>query len=362
MRSAISARRGPSIWTFFFMMLLTLVIGAAATLGTLHALEIVDLRQLFVKPLAATEPPPPKGTPIPMSVRSIPAYTTITREHLINPQTNSFNVAHLELKTHQVVQDGIITSNDANDRLNGTVVGLDRLLGRVLMKEKAAGYAFKDSDFFPEGTRPGLVAGIPPGKRAVALDVTKVQGVVYLNAGDHFDLLASWPVDLERALTGGRGGSVSSPNPALHAEIHNRPKRAGVNTIVHNGLVVQKAQPVKTPPRRSIGRPLPEQEIIIAVEPEEIAALTEALTTDAEITCVARSGQLGDPGAASVTPGSNPIPKVTTVDTFTGSKRHTVAFPAGGSGTPESPAHAPGNQPSKVPPGGGQPGAPTPKE
>jgi Flp pilus assembly protein CpaB len=229
---------------------------------------------------------------------------------------------------------------------SGIILEYDRLIGRVLKKDKAAGYAFRESEFLPEGTRPGLVAGIPPGKRAIALDVTKIQGVVYLKADDHFDLLASWPVDLERTLTGGRGGSVSSPNPALQAAISQQPKRAGVRTIVHAGVVVQPAQPVKSLPRRGIGRPQPEQEIIIAVDPEEIAPLTEALTTDAEITCVARSGRPGDPGAASVTPGHNPVPNVKAVEIISGKRSQTVAFPAGDAGPAELPA--PGNKSSTV--------------
>ena len=40
------------------------------------------------------------------------------------------------------------------------------IIGRVLSRDKSAGYVFTEGDFLPQGTKPGLVAGIPPGKRA----------------------------------------------------------------------------------------------------------------------------------------------------------------------------------------------------
>jgi hypothetical protein len=61
MRSATPTRRGPSAWTFFLLVLLALLVGAAGTLGTLHALEIVDLRQWFVRPVMAAEVEQPEG-------------------------------------------------------------------------------------------------------------------------------------------------------------------------------------------------------------------------------------------------------------------------------------------------------------
>ena len=69
------------------------------------------------------------------------------------------------------------------------------------------------------------------------------------------------------------------------------------------------------------------QEIQIAVEPEEVAPITEALATDVNVTCVARSGQPDDPGVASDTPGYDPLSDFHVIDTIIGNKREAIALP-----------------------------------
>jgi Flp pilus assembly protein CpaB len=183
----------------------------------------------------------------------------------------------------------------------------------------------------------GTVAGIPAGKRAFALDVDKVQGIVFLNPGDHFDLMAAWSVDVQKALTppSGRAGTATSPSPELHAQVHSQPKRAGVKRLVHDGIVVSGPKQVSRSPRRTGGRPAPEREMMIAVNPDEVAPLLEALATDAEVSCVARSGRTDDPGT-SVIPESNPVPPVRAIEQLLGNRRSTTAFPVQGAApTPE---------------------------
>ena len=46
---------------------------------------------------------------------------------------------------------------------------------------------------------PGLTAGVPPGKRAFAIGVDQLAGARGLLHGDHFDLLAGVPVDMEKS-------------------------------------------------------------------------------------------------------------------------------------------------------------------
>jgi hypothetical protein len=50
----------------------------------------------------------------------------------------------------------------------------------------------------------------------------------------------------------------------------------------------------------------PVQEIVIAVDPEEVAPLTEAMAVDARISTVPRSGRPDDP-VDSLTPGLRPV-------------------------------------------------------
>ena len=99
------------------------------------------------------------------------------------------------------------------------------MIGRVVNHEKQANYAFRETDFLPPGTRPGMVAGIPPGKRSYTLEVTKIKGIQSLKAGDRFDLLATLPVDdkLYRAVSDAYVAMYS-----LHVEAHYRSCDGGV--------------------------------------------------------------------------------------------------------------------------------------
>ena len=104
---------------------------------------------------------------------------------------------------------------------------MSKILGRVTAREKPAGYAFKERDFLPEGTSPGVVGGTPPGKRAITLDASKLKGVHDLNEGDHVDLLASVSVDMPGAghSSGGRLGTnvVATPDTAWPKAVWSGP-------------------------------------------------------------------------------------------------------------------------------------------
>ena len=88
---------------------------------------------------------------IPMSGEMIPAYTQLTRDHFWDAKQGDFAVVYMP---PSVVTPEMI-------RNMGTIVG------RVMSRDKPPGYVFTEADFLPQGTRPGLVGGIPPGKRAI---------------------------------------------------------------------------------------------------------------------------------------------------------------------------------------------------
>src|SRR5262249_33828142 len=152
--------------------------------------------------------------PVPLAVRPIPAYTKITREDLIDPKTGEPMLIYLT--PEQVERRGVLTS-------------FDQLIGRVLNRDKQVGYGFTDKDFFPDGTRPGVVAGIPPGKRAFVFEVKgdKIHGLHNLKTGDRFDLLGTLPIDDKT-----QGKNKQAPGP------DGLPKRAGVKVLVQNGSIV----------------------------------------------------------------------------------------------------------------------------
>ena len=247
----------------------------------------------------AYEAVPPGKVRVFISGRAIPAYSKIKRDDLWNPAKNTW--AHSDVSEDLVEQRGILF--DAKE-----------IVGRVLAHDKAPGYAFTEKDFLPKGTRPGLSAGIPAGKRALRIDVEKVHGIVGLQPGDRFDMVSALAVDQSKTagLLADSYGGVFTEQLKRQAQMNNLPQ-ARVRVLVQNGIVVTPLQTRGVPTtntsltRGTSVRTLPVQEMVIALDPEEVAPFLEALSVEANITCLARSGRPDDP-LDSVTPSSEPTP------------------------------------------------------
>lgn len=229
--------------------------------------------------------------------RPIPPYARITRDHLWDTKKNRIAVIYLPPKA---VSKEMITN-------------LSDVIGRVMAREKAPGYVFTEDDFLPKGTREGLVGGIPPGKRAVRVAADRVEGVFGLRAGDHFDLVATMPIDDSRGSQAFNVGGVYGNEMALEARLSNWQKQATVRVMVQNGVIVEpmttRQIPIMVsggPGETSHARMRPVQEVVIAIDPDEVARLTEALAVDAHISMVPRSGRPDDP-IDSVTPDLHPV-------------------------------------------------------
>lgn len=228
---------------------------------------------------------------IPVSTVRIPAYTRVTRDQLWDTTTGSFKVIYL---APQQVSPEITR-------------GLGQIIGRVVSHDKTPGYAFTEADFLPPGTRPGLTAGIPAGKRAIRVAADKIQGVFGLEPGDRFDLISTIPIDGAGG-TGAMGGGIYSQQLELQARLSNWKKQATVRVLVQNGHIVEPVTLRNVPVTTNTltngmqVRTKPVQEVVLAVEPGEIASLAEAMVVGADITCIPRSGRPDDP-VDSVTPG-----------------------------------------------------------
>ena len=139
---------------------------------------------------------------VPVRVRTIPAYTMVTRDYLIESRQARGPCNRCRCK-----------------RSKGVITDLAKIRGRVMAREKPPTYAFTESDFLPAGTRPGVAGGTPQGKRAITLDAGKLKGVHELKDGDHVDLLASVAVDMPGVGHSGSGRSgtnfVASPDALL---------------------------------------------------------------------------------------------------------------------------------------------------
>jgi Flp pilus assembly protein CpaB len=264
---------------------------------------------------------PPEGTlHVYLTVKEVPAYTRINREHLFDA---SGKPKLLWLTPEDIEKSG------------GLLTQRDDILGRVVSHDIRAGYGFTDKDFLPKGTRAGVEGGIPPGKRALVIDASKVHGIHALKLGDHFDLLASVMVEPAK-------GSGPMAPPA-------EKKQAVVKALVQNGVVVKPVAnrpPAQGSPKKNNDKPV--EEIVIAVEPEEIASLTAALAVGSDIMAAYRSGHPDDAKLGKdVTPGTPPPVRPTTIEVIQGTHREFVSFypPSKTSPSPASPSKSAADQP-----------------
>ncbi len=234
---------------------------------------------------------------VPTPARAIPAYARVTRDHLWDARNARLAVVYLPPRA--VTPEMIVKVSD--------------VIGRVLNHEKAPGYVFTASDFMPNGTREGIVAGIPAGKRALRIPSDTVDGLYGLHAGDHFDLVATMAIDAGRG--GGQGfdvGGVYAEQLALEARLSNWQRQATVQVIVQNGAIVEPMTTRQIPVVQNSGadaaraRVRTVQEVVIAIDPGEVARLTEAMAVQAKIWMVPRSGRPDDT-FLSRTPDLHPV-------------------------------------------------------
>jgi hypothetical protein len=265
------------------------ILGVSATLWATGLLDLSKFRSKRRSTAGLIAVPSPAAL--------IPAYTKVNRDHFWDPTNRQ--LVYVYLPPAAVTKEMLVDFRD--------------IFGRVLSHDKAPGFVFTESDFLPRGTREGLVAGIPSGKRAIRVLADKVEGLYGLHVGDRFDLVATMPID-------GRGGAgqnfnfggVYGQQLALQAKLSNWQKQATVRVMVQNGLVVEPMVTRQVPVFSSsltqggVTRMKPVQEIVIAIDPDEVARLTEAMAVEAKISCVPRSGRPDDP-MNSVTPDLRPV-------------------------------------------------------
>ena len=212
-------RRRP-LWRTVLLSLGAIVIGGAGTVAALAGLKVIDPAKLaFWRSKEAH----PAGW-----IRHSP-------KRPIDPRLHGGHPGLLDESEDWRV--GIEMGTAGQRFPKGVITDLSKILGRVTAREKPAVYFFKESDFLPAGTRPGVVGGTPQGKRAYTFNAASLEGCVYqLKEGDHVDLMVSVPVDMPgagRSNSGPSGASVmATPDTLL------RPKRTLEIPLVQDGVVV----------------------------------------------------------------------------------------------------------------------------
>jgi Flp pilus assembly protein CpaB len=301
---------------------ITVAVSAIVAVALLAALGVIDLSRL-----RSNQPSTAGLIAVPTAAVQIPAHTRIRRDHLWDRANTRISVVYLPPRA--------VTKE--------MLLNITQIIGRVLDTDKEPGYVFTDADFLPRGTREGLVAGIPAGKRAIRVSADRVEGLFGLNSGDRFDIVATLPID---ANSGGRSLNFGGPygqEIALEAELSNWDKQATVRVIVQNAVIVEplvaRGAPVaQTTAQGAAVRARAVQEAVIAVNPNEVALLTEAMAVEARLSSIPRSGRPDDP-INSRTPdlrpfspftasgGANQANVFSTVETIMGPKRAMTAVP-----------------------------------
>lgn len=251
------------------LMLALLFVGAIAAIGTI--LLVGDLKLPFLnRSVAAQEKKNDDHTgkvAVALCARPVNAYTMVQLESLVDPRTKQARVQWID-------------ADKAKAR--GFITNAGELIGRVMGRDKMAGYAFTESDFLPKGTPASPLAGIDPGMRGLYVKVEQIQGLDLLRRGDRFDLMAVKPA----ASSKDRSANAAYANPQVEAtqadeKLWNTAKRV----LVQNGKVIVPASASELPR----GKP----EVFIAVGQDEVEGLTSALATGTQVICVSRSSLAG---------------------------------------------------------------------
>jgi Flp pilus assembly protein CpaB len=296
--------QGTSRWVVALLVCLLVPLTAAGAVGGLWAFGKIDPLSWF----STRDQLPPGYVKVLASSVKIPAYTKITRDQLLDPKTGLW--AFVPVPEGEIPKEAILSPN--------------AVIGRVLNHDKSASYVFTERDFFPKGTRAGLAGAIPPGKVSLTLERTKIQGISGLQQQDRIDLTATIPVETPKA-----SGNLAK-GILQEAQMAAMEKLARVRVLATNAVLIEFTQHDKAITSRSISngtqvKKVPVEEVVLAVSPEEVAPIQEALSTDVAISCVVRSGQPGDSGVA--TAGSDPLANITMIDAISGDKRESVVLP-----------------------------------
>ena len=239
---------------------------------------------------------------IPINARPIAAYRRVDRMDLMNPAGGlmvqklppqagvgmsivgvASDGSHVESKIESVknVDDEVVfvVTGGADVRqantitLGGAMMNVNAIIGRVVKNDKRAGLGFQESTFFPQGTPEGLAGATPKGMRAITLDATRLTGIHSLGAGDTIDLLANMPVSEE-------DGAMTEVELLAQKATVLRPVYVR-NEVTSSSSLMNGKQ----------NQNVPKYEVALAVMPDDVIPLQNAINRNLSLTCIAHSMQ-----------------------------------------------------------------------
>jgi len=235
---------------------------------------------------ASAAPPSREGQiACPALAREVPTYSKVTRDDLINPRTGQLNVIWLP----QAAGESALRD-------------VSQIMGRVLSRDKSAGSVLTEADFFAKGTRPGIAAGVPPGKVAMSVPVERIAGLDLLQRQDAFDIVASLPAQERQTVSNIEYAVLLGGIKPPDTRAGQLARQTGVRTLVQRGTMVALTRGTKTSTTGAAGlsalvggkatKTTTSTQVTIAVAPEEVTPLTEALGLESlSLFCVTHTSQ-----------------------------------------------------------------------
>ena len=258
------------------------LLGCGLTFGVLQINRMLSPQALTLEP--AKKPNREGMVKVPKSLVQLNAFEVVRRENVYNLELGDENYFWFEKK-------------DVNP---DWITDVDQIIGRVMAKDKRADFVFKEKDFLPEGSRSGIVGGIPVGKQGFFLEAEEVAGLRFLKSGDRFDLIASLPdepieEDPEYGLLMG-GIKAVDGEPVLETGIRILVQNAEMIALTtRQNMTTQGGLELSDDDARGRSSASSKDEsVVIAIDPEEALPLASALADGLQIHMVTRSGQEND--------------------------------------------------------------------
>ncbi|EKJ99235.1 hypothetical protein RBSH_05411 [Rhodopirellula baltica SH28] len=271
----------------------------------------------------------PDSISLPMNWQTIPAYSKVTRNDLIDPRTGGIQGIEIPLtslggmsatimdgdgvmidkrvelaqRTNDKIvlqlEDGSVITSRQLVKLGGAYTQATDIIGRVVKSDKSSGFAFAEANFFERGTPAGLAGATPPGMRAMTLEAAQLAGVHRISMGEQIDLVANIPLQKLSRFEFSTGSHL--PGAELVADAgrasRDQDKETTARLVARQAVVltpVIKRVSTETSASLSQGKRLlsvPVEEVVLAVAAEDVSAVTSALELGATVNVLVRSGR-----------------------------------------------------------------------
>ncbi len=151
-----------------------------------------------------------------------------------------------------------------------------KLYGRVLARNLRRGALVTESDLLPEGTRPGISAGLAPGMSAMTIPKESMQGFDQLSIGDKFSILSRVPQAVGSSAPATTWASLYGGQRSEQDQRLEQMVRSGIREIAKDAVYLAESQ---------LGT------VVIGIPEEDVAKFAQLLRDGDDVFVVAHSSQ-----------------------------------------------------------------------